>query len=211
MENLIYRHRASKGGLLLTSGKDELKLGTSLITYLKTWYAENKSGVFEEIKSKYFSKGLICENELIDITASQLGLGILEKNEVRFHDEHFQGVPDVITDEYIIDTKNSWSYATFLDSVMSPIDKDYEAQLQIYMHLTGVKKAKLVYGLLDVPAEANYGNEILYSHMPIEDRFFVFDLEYSEDYIAKLIEKVNNCKLFIESYDSIVKSLSWKK
>lgn len=207
MENFIYRHRASQSGLLLTSGKDELKLGASLISYLKNFYAEQKSGVKEEIKSKYLMKGNLCESELIDITAERLGLGILEKNEIRFHDDYFQGVPDVITDELVIDTKNSWSYTTFLDSITSPIDKGYEAQLQIYMHLTGVKKAKLVYGLLDVPAEANYGEDIFYSHLPINERFFAFDLEYDESMIEQMQEKVINARTFLNDYDARISSL----
>lgn len=207
MENFIYRHRASQGGLLLTSGKDELKLGTSLISYLKNFYAEQKSGVKEEIKSKYLMKGNLCESELIDITAERLGLGILEKNEIRFHDDFFQGVPDVITDELVIDTKNSWSYTTFLDAITSPIDKGYEAQLQIYMHLTGVKKAKLVYGLLDTPAETNYGEDVFYSHLPIEQRFFAFDLEYDPAMIEAMQEKVENARIFLKQYDERISSL----
>ena len=207
MENKIYRHRASAAGLLLTNGKDALGLGTSLITYLKDYYAEEKSGVKEEINSKYLIKGNLMEQELIDITAERLGLGILEKNEIRFHDEHFSGVPDVITDEFIIDTKNSWSYKTFLDAITSPINKDYEAQLQVYMHLTGVKKAKLVYGLLDVPGEANYGNDIFYSHMPINERFYSFDLEYDKEMIEAMQEKVINARTFLNDYDARIKNI----
>lgn len=207
MENKIYRHRASQSGLLLTNGKDDLKLGASMITYLKKWYAEQKSGVRDEIDSKYFRKGNMCEDEAIDICAERFGLGILEKNIVHFNDEHFQGTPDVITDEFVIDTKCSWDYVTFLDSITSPINKDYEAQLQVYMHLTGVKKAKLVYVLLDTPAEANYGNDIFYSHMPINERFYSFDLEYDPAMIEKMQEKVNNCKIFLDEYDQRIKSL----
>lgn len=207
MENFIFRMRASQGGLLLTSGKDELKLGAALISYLKNFYAEQKSGVKEEIKSKYLMKGNLCESELIDVTAERLGLGILEKNEIKFHDEHFQGTPDIITDELVIDTKNSWSYTTFLDSITSPINKDYEAQLQIYMHLTGLKKAKLVYGLLDTPAEANYGEDIFYSHLPIEQRFFAFDLEYDPAMIEQMQIKVDNARAFLKNYDDKIKQL----
>jgi hypothetical protein len=207
MENKIYRHRASQSGLLLTNGKDELKLGASMITYLKKWYAEQKSGVRDEIDSKYFRKGNMCEDEAIDICAERFGLGILEKNIVHFNDEHFNGTPDVITDEFVIDTKCSWDYVTFLDAITSPINKDYEAQLQVYMHLTGLKKAKLVYTLLDTPAEANYGNDIFYSHMPINERFYSFDLEYDSAMIEKMQEKVNNCKIFLDEYNERIKSL----
>jgi hypothetical protein len=207
MENKIYRHRASQGGLLLTNGKDDLKLGASMITYLKKWYAEQKSGVRDEIDSKYFRKGNMCEDEAIDICAERFGLGILEKNIVHFNDEHFNGTPDVITNEFVIDTKCSWDYVTFLDAITSPINKDYEAQLQVYMHLTGIKKAKLVYALLDTPAEANYGNDIFYSHMPINERFYSFELEYDKAMIEQMQNKVNNCKTFLNDYDAKIKLL----
>jgi hypothetical protein len=207
MENKIYRHRASQSGLLLTNGKDDLKLGASMITYLKKWYAEQKSGVRDEIDSKYFRKGNMCEDEAIDICAERFGLGILEKNIVHFNDEHFNGTPDVITDEFVIDTKCSWDYVTFLDAITSPINKDYEAQLQVYMHLTGIKKAKLVYVLLDTPAEANYGNDVFYSHMPINERFYSFELEYNESMIEQMQNKVNNCKIFLNEYDQRIKQL----
>jgi hypothetical protein len=207
MENKIYRHRASQSGLLLTNGKDELKLGASMITYLKKWYAEQKSGVRDEIDSKYFRKGNMCEDEAIDICAERFGLGILEKNIVHFNDEHFNGTPDVITDEFVIDTKCSWDYVTFLDAITSPINKDYEAQLQVYMHLLGLKKAKLVYVMLDTPAEANYGEDIFYSHLPIEQRFFAFELEYDKEMIEAMQEKVINARTFLNDYDARIKNI----
>lgn len=207
MENKIFRMRASQSGLLLTNGKDELKLGVSLTTYLKKWYAEQKSGVIQEIRSKYFDKGNMCEDEAIDICAERFGLGILEKNVVKFHDEHFQGTPDVITDEFVIDTKCSWDYVTFLDAITSPINKDYEAQLQVYMHLTGLKKAKLVYVLLDTPAEANYGEDIFYSHLPINERFYAFDLDYDPSMIESMQSKVDNARIFLNDYNNKIKQL----
>jgi hypothetical protein len=207
MENKTYRHRASAAGLLLTNGKDELKLGATMTTHLKKWYAEQKSGVRDEIDSKYFRKGNMCEDEAIDICAERFGLGILEKNIVHFNDEHFQGTPDVITDEFVIDTKCSWDYVTFLDAITSPINKDYEAQLQVYMHLLGLKKAKLVYVMLDTPAEANYGNDIFYSHMPINERFYSFELEYDKEMIEAMQEKVINARTFLNDYDARIKNI----
>ena len=207
MENKIYRHRASSAGLLLTNGKDELKLGATMITYLKKWYAEQKSGVREEIRSKYFDKGNMCENDAIDITAERLGLGILEKNQVHFNDSHFQGTPDIYTNELVIDTKCSWDYATFLDAITSPINKDYEAQLNVYMHLLALKKAKLVYVMLDTPAEANYGEDVFYSHLPINERFFVFDLEYNPEMIEQMQSKVENCRTFLNDYNERINTL----
>jgi hypothetical protein len=207
MENKIFRMRASQSGLLLTNGKDELKLGASLISYLKKNYAENKYGVKEEIHSKYLEKGIHCEAEAIDICAERLGLGILEKNQKHFSDEFFQGTPDCYTADLVIDTKCSWSAETFLDAVTSPINKDYEAQLQVYMHLLGVKKSKLVYVLLDTPAEANYGEDVFYSHLPINERFFTFDIEYNESMILEFQNKVLNCRAFLNQYNKKVNQL----
>ena len=207
MESKLYRHRASQSGLLLTNGKDELKLGTSLISYLKKNYAEQKYGVREEIHSKYLEKGIHCEAEAIDVCAERLGLGMLEKNLVHFNDEHFQGTPDVYTDELVIDLKCNWDHITFLDAVTSPINKDYEAQLQVYMHLLGLKKAKLVYVLLDTPDFVNYGNEVTYSHLPIEQRFFAFDLEYDSKMIEAMQEKVINARTFLKQYDERISTL----
>jgi len=207
MENKIYRHRASQAGLLLTAGKDKLGLGASLTSYLKNNYAETLFGIKEEIHSKYLEKGIHCEAEAIDVAAERLGLGLLEKNQVHFNDEHFQGTPDCYNDELVIDLKCSWNHITFLDTITSPINKDYEAQLQVYMHLLGLKKAKLVYVLLDTPDFVNYGNEVIYSHMPINERFYAFDLEYDPAMIEKMQEKVSNCRLFLEEYDSKIKSL----
>jgi hypothetical protein len=207
MENTIFRMRASKSGLLTTNGKDALGLGASLITYLKDYYAEKKYGVREEIHSKYLEKGLFCESEAIDIIAERLGLGILEKNEVHFNDEHFMGTPDCYTNDLVIDTKCSWDGTTFLDAVTSPINKDYECQMQVYMHLTGIKKAKLVYVLLDTPDFINYGNEITYSHIPIKQRFYAFDLDYDLLMIEAMQNKVDKCKIFLDEYSQRIKSL----
>ncbi len=207
MESNTFKMRASQAGLLSTNGKDALGLGNSLTSYLKRWYAEQKYGNREEIHSKYLDKGINCEAEAIDVIAERLGLGLLEKNEIHFSDEYFRGTPDLVVNDLVIDAKCSWSAETFLDSITSPINKDYEAQLQVYMHLTGVKKAKLVYVLLDTPDFVNYGNEIVYSHMPINERFYSFDLEYDTAMIEKMIEKVNNCKIFLDDYDARIKLL----
>ena len=207
MESKIFRMRASQAGLLSTNGKDELKLGASLTSYLKRWYAEQKYGIREDIRSKYMEKGVHCEAEAIDVCAERLGLGMLEKNLVHFNDEHFQGTPDVYTDELVIDLKCNWDHITFLDAVTSPINKDYEAQLQVYMHLLGLKKAKLVYVMLDTPAEANYGEDIFYSHLPIEQRFFAFDLEYDKEMIEAMQEKVINARTFLNDYDARIKNI----
>ena len=201
----LFKIRASQVNKLL-AGKDDNKLNAGAITYIETWYSEQKYNDQEDIHSKYLDKGNYCENESIDIIAEQLNLGILFKNEQHFENEYMTGTPDMITDILVLDAKNSWSGKSFLEAITSEIDKDYYAQLQVYMHLTGRKKAILCYTLLDTPEDVNYGNEVVYSN-PIDERFYYFEVDYSEDFIKKVETRVKLCREHLIEYDKKIKSL----
>jgi hypothetical protein len=201
----LFKIRASQVNTLL-AGKDDNKLNAGAITYIETWYSEQMYKDKEEIHSKYLDKGNYCENESIDIIAERLNLGILFKNEQHFENEYMTGTPDMITDDLVLDAKNSWSGKSFLQAITSEIDKDYYAQLQVYMHLTGKKKAILCYTLLDTPEDVNYGNEIVYSN-PIDERFYYFEIDYSESFIQKVETRVKLCREYLIEYDNKIKSL----
>ena len=62
-------------------------------------------------------------------------------------------------------------------------------QVQVYMHLTGRKKAKVVYILLNTPETYNIP-EINYSTVDKKYRFKVFEFEYDEAIIDKLKTRV---------------------
>lgn len=200
-----FKIRCSQIGKIMTNAKKEGELSVGCQTYLKDWYAEQMYGQCEAIRSKYFDKGNYCEREAINVCAERLGFGILDKNEQFYENEYLTGTPDVV-DSIIIDTKCPWDGKTFLDAVTSPIEKDYEAQLQGYMSLTGRTDAKLCYVLLDTPAECNYDNEVVYSAMPLEHRFFVQDVKFNPDFIGAVQNKVKKCRTWLNEYDLLVKS-----
>ena len=85
------------------------------------------------------------EESAIERVANYYGCD-LEKNEINLENEFFTGTYDAKNLERVIDTKVPFDAFTFPFFVEKP-DTDYYAQLQIYMELTGLKKASLCYCL----------------------------------------------------------------
>jgi hypothetical protein len=200
-----FKIRASQIGKIMGESKQKGNLSATCITYLKEWYSEQMYGEREEIRSKYFDKGNLCENEAIDIIAERLNLGLAFKNITFFENEFITGTPDILTESMVIDAKCSWDGKTFLDSALSSINKDYEWQLLGYMDLTKRVEAKLCYTLLDTPEEANYGIEVIYSNIPIEKRFKAFTIDYSDEKIQSIHDKVIQCREWLSNYNEQVK------
>lgn len=175
--------------------KGELSAGCK--TYLETWYANDK----EEIHSKYFDKGNMVENECIDLMASVLDKGIAFKNDERKENEYFIGTCDVQLDDCIVDVKSVWNRKG-LHSACNGLDKDYEWQLRGYMELYNKTKAILFYGLCDTPEECNYGTEVIYSDMPLEERWVAYNVESDSQLVQEIIDKVVKCREYLEEYAS---------
>ena len=175
--------------------KGELSAGCK--TYLENWYANDN----EDIHSKYFDKGNMVENECIDLMASVLDKGIAFKNDEHKEDEYFSGTCDVQLDDCIVDVKSVWGRKG-LHAACNGLDKDYEWQLRGYMHLYNKPKAILFYGLCDTPEECNYGNEVIYSDKPLEERWTAYNLESDSQLVQDIIDKVVKCREYLEEYAS---------
>jgi len=102
-----FKIRASQGAQILTNprSKKDLYSGT-LKSYVQKWYISQLYERRENINSKYLTKGIQNEDESIEMLSAKTCEFML-KNEMYFEDDYFTGTPDVITDEYIIDIKNS--------------------------------------------------------------------------------------------------------
>jgi hypothetical protein len=74
--------------------------------------------------------------------------------------------------------------------------KDYYYQLQVYMHLTGLKKAELVYVLMETPEDLT---RIHYDYSQVEPkhRVKVYEVEYDHSIIEDLQQRVNNAREYI--------------
>jgi hypothetical protein len=185
----------------MSNAKTKGDLSAGCKTYLENWYANDN----EDIYSKYFDKGNVVEQECIDLMAAVLSKGLCLKNDEYLENEYFSGTCDVQLDDCIVDVKSVWGRKG-LHAACNGLDKDYEWQLMGYAHLYNRPKAILFYGLLDTPAECNYGNEVIYSDMPIEQRWIAYNVELNQEAIQSVIDKVVKCREYLEEYDLKIKS-----
>lgn len=202
--------------------RDNPTLGEGAKTYCKDWLKGQLLGYKKMISSKYLDKGNICEDEAIDFIVNQLGEGFLIKNEDHFSDDYMMGTPDVITNDLIIDVKNSWDASTFPMFEVEIPSKDYYWQLQGYMRLAGRSKSKLIYTLMDTPdhliaKEARWESigqgfeemevdiyeefrkNMTYKNVPAELKIKVFDIERNDSDIQKIKTQVERCREYIKT------------
>lgn len=197
-----FKCRASGAGQLMTNPRSKTEdISATAKTFIQNWMKEAIYGVRKEISSKYLTKGLEQEDLAIDKAIEWLDLDFVLKNTERFTDEYFTGEPDIIIRKNgkpigIIDIKNSWDCFTFplFEKELPTIDYFY--QVQIYMHLTGAKKASVVYVLLNTPATFNT-LEIDYSNVDIKKRIKRYDFEYNEEIIKDLQNRIINARKYI--------------
>ena len=198
MQLPIFKARASSAGALMVSPRSKTEtLSKTTQTYLQDWAKEQIYGIRKQIKSKYIDKGLSNEDYAIDQAIKMLDLPFVLKNVESFEDEYFTGTPDIVTDTEVLDIKCSWDAFTFpLFAEEIPTD-DYFYQLQVYMHLTGRKTARLVYVLTDTPAEMQWGEIVTYEHVSEKFKIKKFTVKYQPEVIEQLQQRVIAAREYI--------------
>lgn len=195
-----FKIRASASGRLMTSPRSKTEtISETTKTYVKEWLIENIYGIRKEIKSKYLNKGLKLEDTAIDKAIEWLDLPFAIKNEEFFEDDFFCGTPDLIVGETVYDIKCSWDCFTFPLLEDEIPTKDYFYQLQVYMHLTGCRKAVLTYVLLNTPEELTYEEKHNYDSMDKKYRIKTFEFDYDETIISDLKTRVNAVREFLQT------------
>jgi hypothetical protein len=201
-----FKIRCSAIGDIMTNSKKKGELSKTAKTYCQTWLKEQIYGKHPSINSKYIRKGVEVEEESIEFAAEQLGWGMVFKNEEYFENDFMQGTPDLILPDMIVDMKNSWDCFTFplFDTIP---DKGYWWQLQGYMILTGRKKAKLVYTLMDTPddiiddyiTDEQTIHDFRFSDVPPQYRIKSFNIELDPNAEAQIIQRVKECRTYIKT------------
>lgn len=209
-----FKCRASQGGKLLTNDRSGKAMGDTAKTMVKEWYISELTGKQKEMKNKYFDRGNAMEEFAIARVAKYYNCE-LEKNEIQLENEYFTGTFDARTTDRVIDTKVPFDAFTF-PFFDTEIDKDYYAQLQIYMNLTGLRKASLCYCLengsedqiqkllwqIDDPDINDWEvaeRQLSYDHLPDNLRIKVFEFEYDETFIEKAIQRVIDARDYLET------------
>lgn len=192
-------------------------------TYCQMWLKQVLYNRTKEYSNKYTEKGIICEPAGIDMVADRMGYGLIAKNEKHYEDDFMTGTPDLVLSDTVEDVKNSWSPFTFPLFATTLPESDYFYQLQIYMHLTGKKKAAVNYTLIDAPTEImdaearrmwyKAGNEgdlpmeafdevyekMTFRDVPPELKFKRFEFEYDEAVIKVIQQRVLLCREYIKT------------
>jgi len=196
----MFKVRASAGGKLMTEPRSKNEtLSETTKSYVYEWLKEKIYGVRKQISSKYLNKGLKLEDAAIDKSIEWLDLPFAIKNEQFFENDYFTGTPDLIVDGVVYDTKCSWDCFTFPLFDENIPTKDYFYQLQIYMELTGCKKAVLVYILLNTPDELTYEEKHNYDNVDKKYRIKTYEVDYDSEVIEKLQNKVVEVRNFIKT------------
>jgi hypothetical protein len=201
-----FKIRASAVGKIMTNSKKKGELSKTTLSYVDEWLKSKIYGVNKDISSKYTEKGHRCEDNAIDFVSDQFGEFMI-KNEEYFQNDFLTGTPDIITKDEIIDIKNSWDCFTFPLFEKELPNKDYYYQLQAYMYLTGKRKAKVVYVLMDTPEDllGYYNKVVSYQNIDSKYRIKVFEVEYSEEVIKAIRERVNEIQEYINKLLNKVK------
>ncbi|HHZ96154.1 MAG TPA: hypothetical protein EYN67_11510 [Flavobacteriales bacterium] len=186
-------------------------------SYCENWIKEQVYRRQKEFTSKYTDKGNFTEQWSLDwININKLTR--FSKNEESFNNEWMTGTPDIVSEEKVIDIKNSYDFPTFPLFDYGITNKDYYYQLMVYMELTGRKKAELIYTLNDLPHHLIEGEarsqayrqggewqdhfedcHKRFTYGEIEDKYKIkfFPLEYDAAVIEQIKSRVGMCRAYI--------------
>lgn len=202
----MFKIRCSQIGKISAKGKgNDISAGAK--SYVKEKVKEHIYGVRKEFTSKQTDKGIFVEDESIQYYAENSEFGLLFKNEQYFEDEFFTGTPDLITKDEIIDIKSSWDCFSFPLFDENIPNSDYYKQLQGYMELTGKRKARLVYVLMNTPEHLCYENYFDYENIEPKYRIKEYKFEYDKEFIKDIKIKVVKCQQY---YDDLIEHLTKK-
>lgn len=207
---------------LLIDKKFNPEIPQTLKSYCEQWYKEKIYNKKYEFSSKYTEKGLIQEDENIDIIADYLNKGMLIKNDKTFENDFIIGTPDIILPNEIIDLKSSWDCFTFPLFDDEIPNMDYYWQLQSYMDLTGKEKARLIYVLgntpmhiiereayfycknngydeLDMDILKSFVDKMTYSNIDLKYRIKEYNILRNDSDIKLIHERVDLCREYIKT------------
>lgn len=182
--------RASSLGLIMTEpkAKDEI-LSVGAKTFLDGIAKEYSYGFHEVISGKYMDKGIIVEDQSIELYNSVFFTDYV-KNTERKTNKWLTGECDIfVPGKKIIDIKSSWSLPTFPSVARQGRDKLYEWQGRAYMMLWDVDLFDIAYCMVNTPDELiKYEQEELHYVDHINESMRVTIVPYERD--KSLEEKI---------------------
>ena len=198
----MMRFRCSSIGKIMTDPKTKTEgsLSVGAKTYIRQLAAQEIFGVDFEISSKHMEKGILVEQQSIDLLNRVRGLSLL-KNTERKTNDYFTGECDLFDagKKRGHDIKSSWSVATFPIAVIDCEDKLYEWQMRGYMALWDADEWEVNYCLVDTPDNL-IGYEPmqmhLVDHIPERMRLTSWTIQRDKDKETAIFEKVQHARTY---------------
>jgi hypothetical protein len=200
------------------------KLSKTAKSHLIQVYAREVWGVEKDILTKQMSKGIIGEEEGITLL-SRVDRKLYVKNDERKENEWISGHADILDDEEVVDIKLSWDAFTFLANLDDNVNDVYFYQLQGYMALWGLKRARIAYCLVDTPESIRNDEKyrllrkmdvateenpdflrawekvemgMIFNHIPPEHRVICQTVLRDDEIIEKIPAKVERAREFLQ-------------
>ena len=207
----MIRFRCSSIGKLMTAPKSKAEgpLSVGAKTYIRQLAAQEILGIDFEVSSKAMEKGIVCEQESINLLNSVRGLSLV-KNTERKTNDYLTGECDLFdaSKKRGHDIKTSWSAATFPILSIDCEDKLYEWQMRGYMMLWDADEWEVNYCLVDTP-ENLIGFEPMQmhvvSHIPDHMRLTTWTIQRDKEKEAEIIEKVRAAR---EYYAQVIQEFN---
>lgn len=129
-------------------------LSKSAISHIRKVAKEFVYGYRNNVSTKYMKKGIICEQNSIDLFNLVTGMR-MEKNESRITSGLLTGECDLVcvADRHGYDIKTAWSLDTFPAFADEIDSKGYEWQARGYMHLWDCDDWGIAYAMVSTPPE----------------------------------------------------------
>lgn len=192
--------RASALGDLMTDPKEKTEiLSKGAKTVLDQMAKEFIYGFNEVVSGKYMEKGVIVEDQAIELYNSVFFTNY-KKNTERKTNDWLTGECDIFTGDKIIDIKSSWSLPTFPATAEEGQNKGYEWQLRAYMMLWNVDEAEIAYCMVNTPDELiKFEQEELHfvDHIPEHLRVTIVPYKREKELENKIKVKVEAAREYL--------------
>ena len=192
--------RTDEEKALLQALKDK-SLSAGAKKFIEDLAKEYLYGFHEIVTGKYMDKGLIVEDQSIDLYNS-VHFTNYKKNTERRTNDFITGECDIIVPGVKgIDIKSSWSLATFPATAAAGADKMYEWQCRGYQMLWNVPVWEVAYCMVNTPDELiKYEQEELHYVDHIDEALRVTVVRYERDMEleAKIVSKVSAARQYLD-------------
>jgi len=220
--------RCSKLAPLMTEPKSKIdkeagNLSQGAKTLVEDLWLKNNYGYDEDVVTDQIMKGILCEQDSIALAQEVLGGEFRLTYKKLISNDYLKGTPDIVLSDCVEDIKTSFDIRTFFRAELTD---DYYLQLQGYMALTGKKKARLIYCLVDTPDDIiieqqkrvwfkfagrednpdyqRISEQIAFNHkvsdrIPAKDRIKVFEFSYDAELIEKLYRQIEKARIYYDT------------